>query len=143
MIRPTWRTLFAACGAFVLGLIATLIAYQFFSLFQHQFVHDYERVIDEISAGSPGPIAALIFGLTVGIGEELLFRGAIQPRFGLVQTAFLFATFHTQYGFTWLLLGVFANGLILGILRNRYGTTACILTHLLVDTFAVLVSQSS
>jgi CAAX protease family protein len=143
LVRPTWRMLLAAFGVFILGIIATITAYQLFSHFQHQLVHEYERVIDEISAGSPGPLAALTFGVVVGTGEELLFRGAIQPRFGLVPTAILFTMFHTQYGITWLLLGILANGLLLGILRKRYGTTACILTHLLVDTLAILIGNSA
>jgi membrane protease YdiL (CAAX protease family) len=143
LVRPTLRMVLIAFGVFFLGLLVNAGSYGLMSLFQHQYVDDYERVVDELASGSPGPLAALTFGIVVGIGEELLFRGAIQPRFGIVATAVIFASVHTQYGFTWILVGVFANGLLLGLLRRRYGTTACIITHLMVDTLAVLANNLS
>jgi membrane protease YdiL (CAAX protease family) len=71
----------------------------------------------------------LILGLASGIGEEILFRGAIQPAFGLIPTAALFAVMHTQYGFSPLMLFIFLLGLILGLIRQRYSTTSAILVH--------------
>ena len=43
---------------------------------------------------------ALTIGLSAGIGEEILFRGALQPRLGLPLTSLLFMIVHAQYGFT-------------------------------------------
>ncbi|MBE2221742.1 MAG: CPBP family intramembrane metalloprotease [Anaerolineae bacterium] len=71
---------------------------------------------------------ALLAGAT-GVGEELLFRGAIQPIFGLGVTAFLFATAHVQYGITPVTVIVFIIGIILGLIRRRYNTTTSIFVH--------------
>ncbi|MGZ5907940.1 MAG: CPBP family glutamic-type intramembrane protease, partial [Reyranella sp.] len=39
----------------------------------------------------------LVFAVLAGICEEALFRGALQPRTGIVWAAALFAMIHTQY----------------------------------------------
>ncbi len=64
-----------------------------------------------------------------GIGEELLFRGALQPILGLGVTSVLFAVAHVQYGITPITLVVLLLGFILGIVRKRHGTTTAILIH--------------
>ncbi|MCA1669099.1 MAG: hypothetical protein LC793_17230 [Thermomicrobia bacterium] len=59
----------------------------------------------------------------------MLFRGAIQPRYGIFLAALAFAALHTQYGFPLAPLTVFAVGLVLGITRRYTNTTAAILSH--------------
>ncbi|KAA3654374.1 MAG: CPBP family intramembrane metalloprotease [Chloroflexi bacterium] len=71
----------------------------------------------------------LILALAAGIGEELLFRGALQPVFGLPVTAVLFTLGHVQYGFTPITLLILFIGIILGIIRNRTNTTTAIIVH--------------
>lgn len=71
----------------------------------------------------------LLLALATGIGEELLFRGAIQPIFGLNATSFLFAISHIQYGLTPATLFVFLLGFLLGWLRERTSTTTTIFIH--------------
>jgi membrane protease YdiL (CAAX protease family) len=75
------------------------------------------------------PAGALTAGLAAGIGEELLFRGALQPRLGLVLTSLLFMLAHFQYSFSLGMVEVLLLGLALGYLRRRAGTTPCILVH--------------
>lgn len=82
--------------------------------------------------------SALVIGLSAGIGEEILFRGAMQPMFGLVPTAMLFALIHLHYGPTVLLLILFGLGLVLGWVRKRYNTTAAIIVHAGFDFFALV-----
>jgi membrane protease YdiL (CAAX protease family) len=76
-----------------------------------------------------GPLAALAVGLSAGIGEELLFRGALQPRFGLVLTSLLFAIGHAHYGLSPAMVEVFVVGLVLGLVRRRANTTTCFVIH--------------
>jgi len=71
----------------------------------------------------------LILALAAGIGEELLFRGALQPVFGLPVTAVLFTLGHVQYGFTPITLLILIIGIILGTIRNRTNTTTAIFVH--------------
>lgn len=71
----------------------------------------------------------LLLALASGVGEELLFRGALQPVLGLWPTAVLFALLHIQYGLTPITLVVFAIGVILGYIRRRDSTTLAIFIH--------------
>ncbi len=86
------------------------------------------------------PWGALVLGLSAGISEELVFRGALQPRFGLLVTSALFALVHSQYLFSFAVIIVFLLGLVLGIVRNKVNTTASILTHALYNTTLVLLA---
>jgi membrane protease YdiL (CAAX protease family) len=83
---------------------------------------------------------ALMLGISAGLGEEILFRGAIQPRYGLVFTSIVFALLHVQYGFSFTILSIFGVSLILGYLRQRINTSASIITHIVYDVIAVLLS---
>ena len=90
--------------------------------------------VERLSEALFGPIVTsipgiLTLGLAAGIGEEALFRGALQPRFGLFFTSLLFAIVHSQYGITISTLAVFIVGMILGLLRMRFNTTTCAITH--------------
>ncbi|MFQ5854052.1 MAG: type II CAAX prenyl endopeptidase Rce1 family protein [Anaerolineae bacterium] len=92
----------------------------------------YERVgglTDAFISSFLSPLGALTVGLAAGIGEELLFRGALQPRFGLLLTTLLFTFAHAQYGLSPALIGIFVVGYGLGLTRNRINTTAAILVH--------------
>jgi membrane protease YdiL (CAAX protease family) len=68
-------------------------------------------------------------GLAAALGEETVFRGALQPRFGLVFTSILFALLHSQYGLSFSTIAVFVIGLVLGVLRLRANTTTAMITH--------------
>jgi len=71
----------------------------------------------------------LVFAVLAGICEETLFRGALQPRTGIVLAAALFATIHTQYFLTPILGMVFVIGLALGLLRRHLNTTTAMIAH--------------
>jgi uncharacterized protein len=73
--------------------------------------------------------AALIIALAVSIGEELFFRGALQPVFGIFWTSVSFALVHTQYSLTPASLVIFVVSLIFGWLRARLSTNAAIVAH--------------
>lgn len=75
------------------------------------------------------PGAVIFLGVLAGVVEEILFRGALVPRLGILVTALLFAALHTQYGITFASLEVFVLGLGLGWLRVRSGTLTCIVAH--------------
>lgn len=82
--------------------------------------------------------AYLTFAIGAGVSEETLFRGAVQPRLGIIATAFLFAVGHVQYGFTPILAGVFVHGIVYGMLRRYLNTTTSIVTHASYDFGAYL-----
>lgn len=84
---------------------------------------------------------ALVLGLSAGAGEEILVRGALQPRAGLFWAAALFAAGHVQY--TWFgMLTILFLGVTLGLIRRFGNTTTAIAVHMLYDVIAALgVSQ--
>ena len=87
------------------------------------------------------PLGILSIGLAAGIGEEILFRGAMQPRFSLVLTALFFALLHSNYGITLSTLIVFLLGIVLGVIRSRYNTSTAMITHAAYNsTLALLAS---
>lgn len=90
------------------------------------------------------PLSAILFALLIGIGaglgEETLFRGAVQPVFGIVFTSIIFASMHIQYGPSLLLVYIFVLSVGLGYLRKRINTTASFLAHASYNTLSVLLA---
>jgi uncharacterized protein len=82
--------------------------------------------------GDPAGIATI--AITAGVCEEVLFRGALQPRLGLVWPALVFAAIHTQYGLSLDSLAVFILAVGLGVLRRVTNTTTTVLCHVAYDT---------
>ena len=70
-----------------------------------------------------------LLAASAAAGEEILFRGALQPVFGLWATALLFALAHIQYGLTPVTILVFGIGLVLGLVRRRTNTSVAIFVH--------------
>jgi|SRR5579859_818161 len=83
-------------------------------------------------------LVGVVYALLAGISEEALFRGALQPRAGLVPTALLFAMIHIQYGLTAVLLFVFVAGLVFGALRSLFNTTTAIMAHTFVGLLMIV-----
>lgn len=85
---------------------------------------------------SSGTIAVL--AITSAVGEELLFRGALQPLIGFWPTAILFGALHggfTPKLWTWTVFAILA-GILLGWLADVTGNLlAPILCHLTVNYF--------
>ncbi|PJF43956.1 MAG: hypothetical protein CUN55_06480 [Phototrophicales bacterium] len=76
---------------------------------------------------------ALAVALTAGIGEEIAFRGALQPIFGLWWTAVFFTLVHMQYTLTPAALIIFIVAIAFGYLRRYYGLYAVIVAHFLYN----------
>jgi len=91
------------------------------------------ELLDGVSGALLGDIDTVwewaILAMATGLGEEMLFRGALQPVFGLTATAVLFAVVHIQYGFTIITILVFLMGIALGYLRQKENLTTTIFVH--------------
>jgi membrane protease YdiL (CAAX protease family) len=81
---------------------------------------------------------ALLIGVGAGLGEETLFRGAVQPVFGIGATSVLFASMHVQYGPSVLLVYVLVLSIGLGLLRRYFNTTTSFLAHAGYNTLGIL-----
>jgi hypothetical protein len=80
----------------------------------------------------------LLVSISAPLGEEILFRGALQPVFGVWATSALFTLLHTQYALTPATLAIFLVSLGLAWLRRRHSTSAAIIGHF-VYNFVQLV----
>lgn len=96
-----------------------------------------EQLIGPLTESIPG---ILTMGLAAALGEESIFRGALQPKFGLLLTTLLFALLHSQYGFSFSTVAVFGVGLALGLLRLRANTTTAMITHAVYNMSLGLIS---
>jgi membrane protease YdiL (CAAX protease family) len=110
---------------------------------------DLYRKVGEISdllfnPSGLSPVSAVLFALLVGVGaglgEETLFRGAIQPVLGIAATSVLFASMHVQYGPSLLLIYVFLLSVGLGSLRKYINTTASFLAHAGYNSFGIILA---
>ena len=73
--------------------------------------------------------AALLLAILAGAGEEVCYRGALQPVYGLLISSLAFTTTHTHYGLSPALLILFFVSLGFGLLRMRYNTIVAIIAH--------------
>ncbi len=94
----------------------------------------------ELSNLPVDPLGMLIVGISAGVSEELLVRGVLQPRLGLVMANVLFALGHAfQYAADGLLI-VLALGLVFGFMRQRWGLIPAIIGHALYDIFLLALA---
>ena len=87
------------------------------------------------------PVRAAVFALTSAIGEELFFRGAMLPAFGLLASAVIFGFAHGFFQApyrTWALLAV-AMGFIFGAVTLMTGTIiAATVAHATINFVGLL-----
>lgn len=104
-----------------------------------------DPAVDALSEELYGPFFKSIFGiLTIGVaaawGEETVFRGALQPKFGRTFTSLLFAITHGNYGLSMTTVGIFLVGYALGYIRDRYSTTTSMITHAAFNCIQALLA---
>jgi membrane protease YdiL (CAAX protease family) len=140
--RPTWKQLLAAVG--IAGL---LLGFDFLVSWVWQGIdpagYDLLEKVNENLFGDLATVGgAIALGLSAGISEELLFRGAVQPRLGLLLTTVLFTIGHLQYGLTLATLQVFIIGLVFGLMRKRTGgVIVCIVSHATYNMVGTLLGM--
>ena len=105
---------------------------------------ELRKMIEELLSNMTIGLAFLLAALS-GIGEELLFRGGLQPYLGLYATSLLFGIIHIGPNGRmnlWTVWCVFA-GLVLGWLYESLGTLwPVIMIHFLVNFSSFLSIRS-
>lgn len=142
LVKPSLRDVGIAIGCVFLALMASVAATVLVQIFQPDTVDDLQNTLTELPGDLPVFWAALLIGLTAAVGEEVLMRGAIQPRFGIIFTSLVFALLHVQYGLSLAMVGVFFAGIVFGLERKYVNTTACIITHFIYNFVAVMVNST-
>src|SRR4029077_6464888 len=136
--RPAWWQVplaLAGAGAF-LAFIAE--ADQLGQVWTPDVANQVNRTTDHVFGGLQDPLGVAALALLPGICEEILFRGALQPRIGLLATAVLFASIHTQYGLSFDALSVLVVAIGLGVIRKYTNTTTSVISHVTYNLLAGL-----
>ena len=129
LVRPAWWHIalaLAGAGAFyALGAASDNLS--------HAWTPDLARRVDETTQHVFGqlntPLGIAAIALIPGICEEILFRGALQPRLGLIFTAILFTSVHTEYGLSFDTATVLVIAIGLGLMRKYTNTTTSLVCH--------------
>ena len=129
VVRPAWWQMamaLAAAGAFfAFGQGVDSLSHTF----TPGVAHNVDITTQHVFGGLGTPVGIAAIALLPAICEEILFRGALQPRLGLVVTALLFTSIHTQYSISFDTFAVFVLALGLGLLRKYTNTTTTIVCH--------------
>jgi membrane protease YdiL (CAAX protease family) len=134
LVRPTaWQL--------VLGLAAAGLFYAFGNgvdalghVFTPGLAHKVEAANQRLFSRLTDPLGIATIALSAGICEEVLFRGAMQPRLGLLWPAVVFAAIHTQYGLSFDTIAVLVLAVGLGLLRRIANTTTSTFCHVVYNT---------
>jgi membrane protease YdiL (CAAX protease family) len=143
IVMPDLRTVGIAIGGTVASFAVAALAGYAAQQLEPGLNEALDEVVNELTAQVQNPLGAVILGASAGIGEEAIFRGALQPRYGLVIPSILFALLHgPQYGFNVTLIGLFGVSIILGLERKYVNTTASMITHALFNAIQILALAS-
>lgn len=82
-----------------------------------------------------------LVALLAAIGEETLFRGALQPVFGVMIVSLFFTAIHLQYAATPAAAIVFLVSLAFGWARACFNTTAAIVSHFVYNMIPFLLAS--
>lgn len=131
LVRPAWwhpiLALAAAGAFFAVGQAMIGLSYWLTPSLAHRVDAASQHIFGNLAAD---PVGLVLLAVIPGFCEEILFRGALQPRLGLVGTAVLFASIHTEYGLSVVILAVFVLALGLGLLRKYTNTTTSMTCHI-------------
>lgn len=130
--------LMASLVGFLVGFTSFLVA-KIFSLWKDTL----EWVFSSYLGNRPWWIFLLLLML-VSLGEEVFFRGFLQPLLGLIPTALVFSLFHFRTNLRALLIVplAFLLGLIFGFAYTKTGTLIIPITiHFTLSFFTALFYQ--
>lgn len=130
IVVPTWQQALLGIGAGLLMVPLVLLLEAVATRLGVGTNADVEKLTEQLIGPLTMSVGGILtLGLAAALGEESVFRGALQPRFGLLLTTLLFALLHSQYGISLSTFMVFGVGLVLGLLRMRANTTTSMLAH--------------
>ena len=130
LVLPTGRQAMIGLGV-GLALVPMVVVLEYMaSLLGVQADQDVEKLTEQLLGSLfETPWGIVTLGVAAALGEEPLFRGAAQPKFGLVLTAVMFALVHSNYGITLSTVIVLVLGIVLGLIRLRHNTSTAMITH--------------
>ncbi len=141
LVRPTAKEI----GLAVVGALGLVLAFHFIDPVLAALVGllglpvtDMEAV-NLLFAGTLTLPGIVVASIAAGFGEEVSIRGLLQPRFGILLPALLFASLHAfQYSWDGL-ISVFLAGLVFAGIRQYTNTTTSAITHTVYDLVLFLM----
>ena len=138
LVTPAWWHITLALGAagafWVLGEVSLWLS----QIYTPDITAKVQTTSDHLFGGLGGPAGIAALALLPGFCEEVLFRGALQPRLGLLLTSLLFAAIHTEYGLSFDVVTIFVIAIGLGLIRRYANTTAAVTCHVAYNLLASL-----
>lgn len=138
---PLWSQLLAGI---IVGVISAVLAQAMVSLpFMQKMNVKYTSMFGNFRLTWS---EILFLSLCAGVGEELLFRGAIQPLLAIIPTSILFVAIHGYlHPKNWRLsiYGLFMTGVIciIGLMAIRFGLISSMIAHTLIDVYLLSKMQ--
>lgn len=141
--RPMWMQLLVGT---TVGFLSALAAWWWIQQpFMAQVHNKYVQLFQSFRLSLSDIV---IISLSAGIGEELFFRGAIQPYLGVIWTAVLFVALHgylnprdwrmASYGVLMTLIII-----ALGYMTETIGIVSAMTAHVIIDLFLLLKLMNS
>jgi membrane protease YdiL (CAAX protease family) len=141
---PTGQGVLVSFGVTVgLFVFVAIVSSLWINLVPENVYKEQTQASDALSNSVTSVGLAFLLAATAAVGEEIAFRGALQPVFGFWPTAIIFAMTHIQYTLTPAWLIIFGVALAFGWLRMRFNTTASMLTHFLYDFIPLVLTISA
>jgi membrane protease YdiL (CAAX protease family) len=142
---PMWQLVIGQ-GLALLAAIASYALYRFGA-----DAESTAKTIDTYSRLDLRGLNPLWMALAAAIGEEMLFRAALQPLLGVWITSLLFLVTHMPvYRFRRLdkatlvqAAGIFGTSVALGFVFQYVGMIAAVLVHLWIDIVGLLVVRAA
>jgi membrane protease YdiL (CAAX protease family) len=128
VVPAWWHVVLALAAAGVFFVISQALGALSYTL-TPDVAKQVDTTTQRIFGALNNPVGIAVIALAPGICEEILFRGALQPRFGILATALLFASVHTQYALSLDTLAVFVIAIGLGLIRKYTNTTTSSICH--------------
>jgi len=135
LVRPTGREVVLAVAA----AFALVIAFHFLAQALAALVGflglpvTNKEAVNLLFSGMLTLPGIVVASIAAGFGEEVSIRGLLQPRFGILLPALLFASLHAfQYSWDGL-ISVFLAGLVFAYIRRYSNTTTSAITHTVYD----------
>ena len=136
LVRPQWWQIVLGLAAAGMFYVVNELGDQLQRTLTPELSHRLGAATQHLYGGLGDPLGIAVIALSAGIAEETLFRGALQPRLGLLTVAVAFVAVHVQYGISFDTLVVFVLGIGLGLIRKYANTTTSIITHVGYNTLA-------
>ncbi len=141
--EPMWKQILAGT---LLGVAIALLAIRLVNSDLLKPVH--QKYAHRLGNFNLNFSEIILISLCTGVGEELLFRGAIQPFLGVVVTSMVFVAIHGYINpndWRVSIYGLFMTVSIcaVGYFALHYGLISAIIAHTLIDVFLLKDMQDS